>query len=169
MLLLLLRFSKLPRLVRRPQAESLVSPSLLRMDDRPTSDPLTLAEQVELLLEQPRWLAFHTARLEHVLEAQQGDIQRLQAHLLDLSASFVRQLQDQQRALDRLAREVQRLTVFETRVADRTGRLEEVERVAEAQARDCRADLDRVSRVQGLWIEEVRSLQASVAALHQLD
>ena len=102
------------------------------MDERPGPNPLTPAEQLELLLEQTRWLAFHTARLEHVLESQQEDIQRLQANFLDLSANFVRQLQDKQRAIDRLAREVRRLSIFETRVAERTGRLEEVERVAEA-------------------------------------
>ena len=130
---------------------------------------MTSAEQLELLLEQIRWLAFHTERLEHVLESQQENIQRLQANFLDLSANFARQLQDKQRAIDRLTREVRRLSIFETRVAERTGRLEEVERVAEAHARDCRSDLDRVSRTQELWIEEVRTLQASVASLHQLD
>ena len=139
------------------------------MDERPALNPLTSAGQLELLLEQTRWLAFHTERLEQVLESQQNTIQRLQSNFLDLSANFVRQLQDKQRAIDRLTREVRRLSVFETRVAERTGCLEEVERVAEAQAHDCRSDLDRLSRTQELWIAEVRTLQASVASLHQLD
>ena len=83
--------------------------------------------------------------------------------------NFVRQLQEKQRAIDRLTRAVRRLSVFEERVAARTGRLEEVERVAEAHARDCRTDLDNLSRTQELWIGQVRALQASVDSLHQLD
>ena len=139
------------------------------MEDSSGAEPLTVAEQIELLLEQTRWQSFHIARLEHILADQQECVNRLQTNLLDLSANFVRQLQEKQRAIDRLTRAIRRLSVFEERVAARTGRLEEVERVAEAQARDCRADLDRVSRTQELWIEEVRALQASVDSLHRLD
>ena len=139
------------------------------MDEGPGPEPLTAAEQLELLLEQTRWQSFHIARLEHILADQQECVNRLQANLLDLSANFVRQLQEKQRAIDRLTRAVRRLSVFEERVAARTGRLEEVERVAGAHARDCRTDLDNLSRTQELWIGEVRALQASVDSLHQLD
>ena len=139
------------------------------MDEGPAPNPLTAAEQLELLLEQTRWLAFHTARLEQVLEAQQESIQLLQTNLLDLSANFVRQLQQKQRAIDRLTRAVRRLSGFEERVAARTVRLEEVERVAEAQAIECRSAVDTLSATQQLWIEEVRALRISVDSLHQLD
>ena len=115
------------------------------MEEGPAPNPLTASEQVELLLEQTRWLAFHTARLETVLENLARQVQTLRRSVLRLLALFREQ------------------RTFLNRIEYRIGQLEERFAVAVAHSAD---HADRLDKIESVTQEHFLSNQVRVDSIH---
>ena len=115
------------------------------MEEGPPPNPLSAPEQIELFLEQTRWLAFDTARLESVLENLDRQVQTLRRSVLRLLALFREQ------------------RTFLNRIDYRVGQLEERFEVAIEHSAD---HADRLDKLESITQEHFLQQQVRVDSIH---
>ena len=132
------------------------------MEEGPPSNPLSAPEQIELFLEQTRWLAFHTARLESVVENLDRKVQTLRRSVLRLLALYREQRTFLNRIDSRVGQLEERFEVAIDHSADHADRLDKLESITQQHF------LQQQVRVDSIHLR-LRVLEQSCPWLLQLD